>query len=150
MEKKPFPYNPFSDSLLGEVFWKTVEPEIKNPKTLLDHLCRTLNCDESAIVFTPNAIKQTLMVDIPQSLRKTIEVGNSEEISQKFLEVTKQTLGHPPRVDICMELLEWLFTGFSLDESITTILEVLYGKKLSSEQFQRMRNHYEEELKNPG
>ncbi|EPG50115.1 hypothetical protein [Leptospira kirschneri] len=103
-----FPFYPFQDFLLGEVIFKTLQEDGVLHQDVEDAVLSHLPSDKKCFVFTPNAKKQTLLNLYPEKIRSLLKTGQEEKIKQEFLNMI-QTEG---KMDLALELLEWLFTGF--------------------------------------
>lgn len=125
-EKVPFPFNPFVDSLLGEKIsfvWKSLH---HSQNVLLDALL--LNTNQSTFYYTPNATKQTLMVSYPNKIRAFLSEGEYQKIGEILLGLANGHLAENKlsALDITLELLEWLLTGFDIDDQIVTYFNLLF------------------------
>lgn len=103
-----FPFYPFRDFLLGEVIFKTLQEDGVSPQDAEDAVLSHLTSDKKCFVFTPNAKKQTLLNLYPEKIRGLLKTDQEEKIRQEFCNMI-QTEG---KMDLALELLEWLFTGF--------------------------------------
>lgn len=149
MDKKPYPFLPFEDSLVGEKILFVWQESHHSEKNLKDHLLAALNLNEDQLVFTPNAVKQKLMVSFPTEIRNLIAENRSSEIPTLLLNIAKgKTTANPdPSVDIAFELIEWLLTGFDLDEVLRETLSLLFGTNLNLEFLTSVRAEYFKELR---
>lgn len=149
MDKKPYPFLPFEDSLVGEKILFVWQESHHSEKNLKEHLLHALELTEDQLVFTPNAIKQKLMVSYPTEIRNLINNNSASEIPNLLIEIAKgKTPSNPtPAVDICFELIEWLLTGFDLDEILRETLSSLFGTTLSIEFLISVRAEYFKELR---
>ncbi|GBF51896.1 hypothetical protein LPTSP4_34340 [Leptospira ryugenii] len=127
MEKRPFPFSPFVDSLLGEKILIIAKKHGLSEDFLLSSLKKNLSLPE--FYFTPNSQKQTLMVRYPNLIRKLIESGDFNGLVDIFLKISKgQTQEFEiPAIDLSFELIEWLLTGFEMKNQIADILNALFG-----------------------
>ncbi|EQA78488.1 hypothetical protein [Leptospira alstonii] len=140
-----FPFHPFQDFLLGEVFLKTLIESGVSLKEAEDAVLSYLPPDQKHFVFTPNAKKQTLLNLYPEKIRNLLKADQEEEIKQEF----RNMIRADGRMDLALELLEWLFTGF--DERrrlLNELFSLILNDKISlSENFlDRLKKNYEEEV----
>ncbi|XDD48471.1 VanZ family protein [Leptospira sp. WS39.C2] len=149
MDKKPYPFSPFEDSLVGEKILLVWQDSHHSEKNLKDHLLLALNLKEDQLLFTPNGIKQQLMVSYPTEIRKLISENKTSEIPKLLFEIAKGTTTaySQPAIDICFELIEWLLTGFDLDEILRETISLLFGTTLSIEFLISVRAEYFKELR---
>lgn len=149
MDKKPYPFLPFEDSLVGEKILFVWQESHHSEKNLKDHLLLSLDVKEEQLVFTPNAIKQKLMVSYPTEIRNLIAENRTSEIPQLLINIAKgKTPSNPnPSFDITFELIEWLLTGFDLDEVLRETLSLLFGTTLTIEFLTSVRAEYFKELR---
>ncbi|WP_061249524.1 hypothetical protein [Leptospira alstonii] len=140
-----FPFHPFRDFLLGEVFLKTLIESGVSLKQAEDAVLSHLPSDQKHFVFTPNAKKQTLLNLYPEKIRNLLKADQDEEIKQEF----RNMIRADGRMDLALELLEWLFTGF--DERrrlLNELFSLILNDKISlPENFlDRLKKNYEEEV----
>ncbi|ABZ95861.1 Hypothetical protein LBF_4036 [Leptospira biflexa serovar Patoc strain 'Patoc 1 (Ames)'] len=149
MDKKPYPFLPFEDSLVGEKILFVWQESHHSEKNLKEHLLKALELKDDQLVFTPNAMKQKLMVSFPTEIRNLIESNRSAEIPNLLMSIAKgKTQLYPqPAVDICFELIEWLLTGFDLDEVLRETLSLLFETTLSLDFLTSVRTEYFKELR---
>ncbi|XDD44577.1 VanZ family protein [Leptospira sp. WS60.C2] len=149
MDKKPYPFLPFEDSLVGEKILFVWQTSHHSEKNLKNHLLQALNITEDQMVFTPNAIKQKLMVSYPTEIRNLINENRTIEIPNLLFAIAQgKTTSNPnPALDITFELIEWLLTGFDLDEVLCETLSRLFGVALTNEFLTSVRAEYIKELR---
>ncbi|EMY78476.1 hypothetical protein LEP1GSC060_3797 [Leptospira weilii serovar Ranarum str. ICFT] len=140
-----FPFHPFQDFLLGEVFLKTLKESGVSSQAAEEAVLSHLPSDQKHFVFTPNAKKQTLLNLYPEKIRNLLKADQEEEIKQEF----RNMIGIDGRMDLALELLEWLFTGF--DEKRHLLIElfslILNDKIPLRENFlDQVKKNYEEEV----
>ncbi|TGM07935.1 hypothetical protein EHQ76_04230 [Leptospira barantonii] len=139
-----FPFHPFQDFLLGEVLLKTLKetgvPAEAAEEAVLSHL----PSDQKNFVFTPNAKKQTLLNLYPEKIRNFLKTGKKEEIKKEF----KTMIATEGRMDLALELLEWLFTGFDEKELLNELFSLVLNDRISlAEDFlNRLKKNYEDEV----
>ena len=126
--KDPFPFDPFVDSLLGEKIMLVWKSSGHHPKDLLEALY--LQTKQSSFYFTPNATKQTLMVSLPSQIRSYIFEKDFSKIGDLLMGLADgtKTENKIASLDIAMELVEWLLTGFDVDEEIARYLNLWFNK----------------------
>jgi hypothetical protein len=126
--KQPFPFNPLEDNLLGQILCgiyseKGNLPELKNKiQSLIPE-------GETSFYFTPRTDKSTLLTILPDQFRKMHAENNIEGMKVRLNELVQ-----PPdkiiRLDVILELLEWVITGLSSDIVSLELLRVLLGEGL--------------------
>ncbi|WP_035983540.1 hypothetical protein [Leptospira meyeri] len=149
MDKKPYPFLPFEDSLVGEKILLVWQESHHSEKNLKEHLLKALDLTEDQIVFTPNAIKQKLMVSFPTEIRNFIDQKNPSQITELLLTIAKgKSKVYPsPALDITFELIEWILTGFDLDDVLVETLSALFGTQLNNVFVDQVRAEYIKELR---
>ncbi len=148
-EKSSYPYEPFKDSLLGEKILLCWTSSNHKEQDLVDSLSHNLATDK--FYFTPNAVKQTLMVRYPTEIRKFITNGDYEKVGDLLFKIAYGDLANdePKALDICMELMEWLLTGFEIDKELGQYFSKLFShSEIFSESFvENVRAEYVKELR---
>ncbi len=149
MDKKPYPFLPFEDSLVGEKILLVWQESHHSEKNLKDHLLKALDLTEDQIIFTPNAIKQKLMVSYPTEIRSYIEKGEPGNITNLLLQIAKgkSELNPTPALDITFELMEWILTGFDLENVLVETFSALFGTNLTSDFVDQVRAEYIKEFR---
>ncbi len=149
MDKKPYPFSPFEDSLVGEKILFVWQASHHSEKNLKDHLLHALGLGVDQVVFTPNAMKQKLMVSYPTEIRNLINDNRTNEIPHLLISIAKGNTpsNASPALDITFELIEWLLTGFDLDEVLSETLSLLFGTNLTTEFLTSVRAEYIKELR---
>ncbi|MDF3819954.1 VanZ family protein [Leptospira sp. 96542] len=147
MEKKPFPFDPFQDSLIGEKILGLWLSDHKSEKDLRERLEHSLGLGPNLIFFTPNADKQKLMVSYPTEIRKYLESKDYELVQKLLIQIARGYGDKQPALDISLELIEWLLTGFDLDELIKQVLSTIFEFPFDIEFVHRVRSEYIKELR---
>ena len=126
-DKNPYPFNPFVDSLIGEKILFVWKAGHHDEAKLSDSLKKNLGLD--LFFFTPNANKQTLMVRYPTMVRDFLNKSEYDEVGKLLINISKGNLDElqNPALDISFELMEWLLTGFDLDEQLANYLILHFG-----------------------
>ncbi|MCH1913823.1 hypothetical protein L9Z41_18535 [Leptospira noguchii] len=140
-----FPFYPFRDFLLGEVIFKTLQEDGISSKDAEDAVLSHLTSGKKHFVFTPNAKKQTLLNLYPEKIRNLLKANQEEKIKQEFCNMIQAE----ERMDLALELLEWLFTGFEERRKLLNELFSFFlnGKILLQGNFlDRLKINYEEEI----
>jgi hypothetical protein len=125
---QPYPFFPLEDSLLGQILC-----EIYSEKGKLQNLQSALQMylkeGKTSFYFTPRTDKSTDLTILPPVFRKYHSENNVEAIKNKFKELL-----HPPftdiRMDVVLELLEWVLTGIASNEISEELLKLLLGDDL--------------------
>ncbi|WP_061219420.1 hypothetical protein [Leptospira weilii] len=140
-----FPFYPFRDFLLGEVLLKTLLESGVSSQTAEEAILSHLPPGRNHFVCTPNAKKQTLLNLYPEKIRNLLREDREEGIKQEFRNMIKIE----ERMDLALELLEWLFSGFEDKRSLLIGLFSLFlNDKVSlPENFlDRLKRNYEKEV----
>ncbi|AOP36239.1 hypothetical protein A0128_19620 [Leptospira tipperaryensis] len=139
-----FPFHPFQDFLLGEVIFKTLKELNVSPDLAEEAVRSHLPPDQKDFVFTPNAKKQTLMNLYPEKIRGFLKAGKTEEIKKEF----RMMIASEGKLDLALELLEWLFTGFEEKKLLNELFSLVLNDKISlPENFlEVLKKNYEEEV----
>ena len=84
---------------------------------------------KTSFYFTPRTDKSTDLTILPPVFRKLHSENNTEAIKTKFKELL-----YPPstdiRMDVVLELLEWVLTGIASIEVSEELLKLLLGEDL--------------------
>lgn len=139
-----FPFHPFQDFLLGEVILKTLKESNIASETAEEAVRSHLPPGQKDFVFTPNAKKQTLMNLYPEKIRGFLKAGKSEEIKNEFTTM----IASEGKMDLALELLEWLFTGFEEKKLLNELFSLVLNEKIPfPENFlENLKKNYEEEV----
>ncbi|MBW0435014.1 hypothetical protein HGB47_15485 [Leptospira yasudae] len=139
-----FPFHPFRDFLLGEVLFKTLQEDGVNVADAEAAVLSHLPSDKRNFVFTPNAKKQTLLNLYPEKIRGLLKSKKGNEIKQEF----KTMIATEGRMDLALELLEWLFTGFDERELLNELFSLILNDRIPLQEgfLDRLKKNYEEEV----
>ncbi|TGN14539.1 VanZ family protein [Leptospira ilyithenensis] len=147
-EKKPFPFLPFVDSLFGEKLLQVWIQTGREEKELIHQLAAKFSAEE--FYFTPNAIKQSIMVRYPEQIRKYINERDFESLNRLIFQIGQGTSEgiNKPALDVVFELLEWMITGYEDDQMIVNILVRLFDNEgiLNQDFVEKVRAEYQKEL----
>jgi hypothetical protein len=126
--KQPSPFNPLEDNLLGQILCG-IYSEKGNLSELKNKIQSLIPEGETSFYFTPRIDKSTLLTVLPDQFRKMHAENNIEGMKVQLNELV-----HPPdkiiRLDVILELLEWVITGLSSDIVSLELLRVLLGEEL--------------------
>ncbi|MCZ8344580.1 MAG: VanZ family protein [Leptospira sp.] len=147
MEKQPFPFDPFVDSLLGEKILAVWQLDHHSKDKLETSMLRATNLAKEQICFTSNANKQVLMVSYPKEFREKINSQDYDSIAKRIFEIAIGNDEKPPALDIALELLEWLLTGFDLENVVEQSLSKIFGVPFGIPFLERVRAEYIKELR---
>jgi hypothetical protein len=125
MTKEAFPFDPFQDSLLGEVLLRSWIHLSQDPILLKNYITQNNTLHHT---FTPNVKKQILMNTIPKEIRNTISHKNFDALLNliKGLATGKTEYSEEKCLDVVLELLEWIWTGFPEESLVMKSLSNLY------------------------
>jgi hypothetical protein len=125
---QPYPFFPLEDSLLGQILYE-IYSEKGKLQNLQSALQKYLKEGKTSFYFTPRTDKSTDLTILPPVFRKYHSENNVEAIKTKFRELL-----HPPftdiRMDVVLELLEWVLTGIASNEISEELLKLLLGDDL--------------------
>lgn len=150
-QKERFPFQPFQDSFLLEVLLKLYSKDYPDNPSLVDQFAK--NWNSSNFTFTPNQWKQINMVNFANSIRSWIESGSDEkvlELLEKLVRGEDLTLDKSA-LDVSLELVEWIFTGFEKDSLVLNYFHLLFGdvSGLDLPFLKNLRELYDLEVQNP-
>lgn len=144
--KKGYPFLPLVDSMFGECLQK-VWVQSNLPQDRLDSLISSLSTNPEGFTFTANATKEMLLSQAPSELRALIQEKNVQAIVDLLLDLTQ---GHYENqstggLDIALELMEWLLTGFDSELDFTAILQAFFSHatEINSEFVSNLRKEYD-------
>lgn len=126
--KKPYPFFPFEDSLIGTVIYNVLKEDFNE-----DHLREAIFSHISegeTYFFTPRAKKQMILDIYPNKLRTWIAQKNCDEVENFFWNLLKGKLTDSPAMDVALELFEWLLTGFREQNICESVLKILVNSKI--------------------
>lgn len=125
-----YPFKPLEDHFFGALIadvWKASGGDI-------DKLNRAIHSrlvgDLQHYTCTPKGDKIVLMNIYPSQFRKYIENNQPEKLYAEFEKlITSKIPDTIARLDVAMDLLEWLFTGFPEKEFLAQNLLILIANK---------------------
>jgi hypothetical protein len=128
-----FPFKPLEDHFFGILIgnvWKATDGDF-------DKLNRAIHSrlvgDLQHYTCTPKGDKIVLMNIYPNQFRKYIETNQPEKLYTEFEKlITAKIPETIARLDVAMDLLEWLFTGFPEHEHLAqNLLAIITNKQIS-------------------
>ncbi|TGK09053.1 hypothetical protein EHO60_13625 [Leptospira fletcheri] len=143
-QKSGFPFHPLEDSVLGEVFARTLElsgiSRAEANAAILSHLKQA-----GEFQFTPNSKKQVLLQSMPSMFRELLEQEKDSEILETF----RKEIQEEGRLDLALELLEWIFTGYEKEALVVALFELLLNGKVRLPEgfYGKMMEEYEREMR---
>lgn len=89
------------------------------------------------------------MVSYPTEIRSFIDKKELSKITNLLLQIAKgkSELFPTPALDITFELIEWILTGFDIDDVLVETLSALFGTSLTNEFVDHVRAEYIKELR---
>ncbi|TGK03886.1 hypothetical protein EHO59_10185 [Leptospira semungkisensis] len=144
-QKPGFPFHPLEDFVLGEVLGRTLQslgvPKEEIEKAILSHLPP----GQTQFFFTPNAKKQILLQSMPVELRSFLEAGDWK----KVLDTLRKTIKEEGRLDLSLELIEWIFTGFDQEDLVRDLFSLVLNDKieLKKEFYPLLKEEYDKEMR---
>lgn len=121
-----FPFDPFRDFLLGEVFLKTLLENGVSSQVAEEAILSHLPPGRNHFLFTPNAKKQTLLNLYPEKIRNLLKSKKNAEIREEF----SAMIATEGRMDLALELIEWLFVGFDERELLNDLFSLILNDKI--------------------
>ncbi|MFB5651238.1 hypothetical protein ACE5IS_11370 [Leptospira wolffii] len=140
-----FPFHPLQDFVLGEVLDRTLQrlgiPKPETETAILSHL----PTGKTQFVFTPNAKKQIQLQSMPVELRGFLESGKDSEI----VRILRKTIQEEGRLDLALELIEWIFTGFENEQLVRSLFSLVLNDKipLPTEFYSILKEEYDKEMR---
>ena len=124
----PFQFS--QDSFLGKLITEAWIESGRPEQELTDALNSSL-VEGQQFYITPNAEKQVLMNLLPVQFRKDIEHSDYLMVGEKIEDLVKGNshITPTPKVDIALELIEWILTGFELDDLVLDLIKIVFNKK---------------------
>lgn len=143
MSKTPYPFYPLQDSLLGQILHQMYSAKGEQ-KQLEDSLKVFFQNETETFVFTSRPEKQLYFESFPPKARKWIEKKDTESFRSEFQTLLKRKEEFPGRMDIVLEVMEWLISGFDEDTMCADLLSglVFPGLKLHPEEISEIRKRY--------
>lgn len=125
-----YQYKPLEDSLLGKAIadvWLSYSFKLEELENAIQS---NLNPKYSFFTGTKKSEKQILMGILPDKIRKWISNGNTNDIQDQLKQLISGTESSPPKIDIALELMEWILTGFDKDDIFVVLLNELANQKI--------------------
>jgi len=143
MTKTPYPFLPFQDSLLGQILFQ-MHSEKGELQKLKDSLNVYFQNENETFVFTSRPEKQIYFETFPPKARKWIENRDAESFHLEFQNLLKRRGDLAGRMDIVLEIMEWLISGFDEDSMCADLLSrsVFPDLNLHSEDISEIRKRY--------
>ena len=126
--KQPFPFYPLEDNLLGQIL-SGIYSEKGKLTDLKNRFQSFTKEGESSLYFTPRSDKSTLLTVLPDQFRKMHAENNIEGMKVRFKELLNPE-DKSIKLDVILELLEWVITGLSSENVSLELLQVLLGSDL--------------------
>lgn len=146
----PFQFS--QDSFLGKLILEAWIQTGGNEKELIDALNSNLE-EGQAFYITPNAEKQVLLNLLPAGFRKDIEHSDYVLVGEKIQDLVKGNshITPTPKLDVALDIIEWVLTGFDLTEVVQDLLNIVFNKKLkiTEDLIVKIRSLYLEHLNKP-
>jgi len=123
---EPFPFSPLQDSLFGEVLLESWKNHGGSSSDLESAIQKALGQTSRGFFFTSNADKQILLNTIPNTIRSLISKKETESMELLFFQLASGSGEYTrPHLDVALELLLWIFTGFEERELFVRLLKKL-------------------------
>lgn len=126
--RKPYPFSPIEDSLIGSIIFNVLRKDF-NQADLLDAIQSHLPAGEM-YYFTPRSKKQVILDIYPSKLRNWIAQKNHSEIENFFWKLLQGKLTGSSAMDIALELFEWLLIGFQEEDLWEDVFKILINHRL--------------------
>jgi hypothetical protein len=146
--KSEYQYKPLTDSLLGKALSDTFCKVYQEPSSRLEAAIASHLKEGAFFVGTKKAEKQVLLRILPDQIRKWIKEIRYTEIVEEIVELIQGTTDQPPKIDVALELIEWLLSGFDEDILIQNLLSELTNRKIQFDLdfIRSLKNTYNEEI----
>lgn len=143
MSKSPYPFYPFQDSLLGQIL-NQMYSEKGEQENLKNALNAHLVNEEESFVFTARSEKQIYFETFPPKARKWMEKKDTESFHLEFQSLLKRRGDSAGKMDIVLEIMEWLISGFEENNMCADLLNksVFPGLNLLPEDIPEIRKRY--------
>jgi len=136
--KQNYPFHPLEDSLLGQILLE-IFSQRDRAKELQTKISKYLQEGEPSFYYTPNSIKSTQMSVLPPQFRRLYESGDREAIKTVFTSL----LEPPAKMDLVLEILEWVITGLAAEDlSLFLLGELLQDSSLESTIYSEINEKY--------
>lgn len=137
--KQNYPFYPLEDSLLGQILLE-IFSQRDRAKEIQTKFSNYLQEGEPSFYFTSNSIKATQMSVLPPQFRRLYESGDKEAIRAKFVSL----LEPPVKMDLVLEILEWVITGLASEEiSLLLLGELLRDTSLEHSIYSEINEKYQ-------
>lgn len=120
---QPYPFYPLEDSLLGQIL-SEIYSEKGNLHSIQSVFQKYLQEGQTSFYFTPRTDKSTDLTVLPPVFRKLYAEEKIDEMRQKFLDLLHPSIGQV-RMDVVLEVLEWILTGLASPQVSEQLLKVL-------------------------
>jgi len=133
-----YPFKPLEDHFFGSIIanvWKAIGGDFDKLNLAIHS---RLVGDRKHYTCTSKGDKIVLMNIYPSQFRKYIQNKQKDKLFSEFEKlITSKVPNTIARLDVAMDLLEWIYTGFPDDEDISKqLLLLLVNKQISfSEDF---------------
>jgi hypothetical protein len=145
--KAAYPFHPLQDSLLGKILQEVLK-EGGRDALFLSAIESHLE-EGKSYTFTPRAQKQIQMNLLPTKIRGLIDEDNLVDMEPIFLDLIRGIDSSAPCLDIAMELMEWIVTGYDKDPISLHLLNLLCNSKIQigEADLQKLKILYNQYLK---
>jgi hypothetical protein len=128
--KQVYQYKPLEDSLLGQIL-KLVYGKQSTDVSLLEKALESNLSEGRFFTGTKKSEKQTLLRILPDRFRTYIQKKDISKAIQEFSLLVKGDKSTEPKIDLALEILEWILSGFEEDEMTMELLKELCNQKVS-------------------
>ncbi|MCC6275408.1 MAG: hypothetical protein IT569_06100 [Leptospiraceae bacterium] len=131
-----YAYQPLEDSFFGKLIGEVLGVQGISKQEIRDSIYSNLADLQIAAHFvgTPKTEKRIIMNILPEKIRKWIFDGNFQSVKDEFqLLAFGDGRNLKPKIDVALEILEWIFTGFENDELVLELIRILTGHKFAIE-----------------
>ncbi len=149
--KERFPFKPFQDSFLLEILTMYYSKQYPEEQNLVSHF--ESKWQNKQFTFSPNQWKQIHMVTFANNIRDWIHTGSDQKILDLLENLVsgKEPATAEGSLDVALELVEWIFTGFEKDNVVLEFLQFFLGKLpgFEGDFLNGLRKAYESEVNEP-
>ncbi|MBE7413501.1 MAG: hypothetical protein L6Q54_06865 [Leptospiraceae bacterium] len=130
-----YAYHPLEDSFFGKLIGEVLHSNGISREEILNSIHSNLEFPEKKFSFTgtPKADKQIQMSILPVKIRKWISEKKYKEIQDEFRGLAFGKNQEKPKIDLALEILEWIVSGFEEDELVLELIKILTGHKIPVE-----------------
>lgn len=128
-----YAYQILEDSFFGKLIGDVLCAEGIPKQLILDSIHSNL-IGSRQFTGTPKAEKQIIIAVLPDKFRKWISERKFQQVKTEFAHLAFGVGDKSPKIDLALEILEWIFSGFDEDDLVLELIKILVGKKVQINQ----------------